>query len=554
MLRIALAAALLASPAAAKDVLAPSSILAVTVFPRGAEVVRVADVAAPAGASVIVVQDLPAEIDPDSVQVEGDMTGGVEITSVDASRIFIKKPGLPGLPDATERRRLEAEAQALKDERAALDGAVESAKAQKTLAQNLAKLPVSGPRGGESGAQPDWPVLFDLIGNRLVEAQKALLAAQVRQRGIDEKIKEIEERLNREPPEETERTEVRVFLEAAGEAKGRLRIRYRSENASWRPGYDARLTTGDKPALALSRRAHVAQDTGEDWNEVQLMLSTARPGGATAAPSLRPIIVEFEREAPLPKAMMRAPAPAGAPPAEGFAAESADREVAGYSAARVAIRPAVIEASTYQAIFKIASKATIKSGVGDKKVLIANETLKPTVKVISAPKENTTAFLNANFIYQGEAALLPGDVSLYRDNVYVGAGALPLIAAGQEHNLGFGPDDSVKVNRISVKREKGETGVLTSSNVDEQHFSITVKNLHAKPVAVMVLDQMPYSEDEKIVVEMLPVTTPPSETNHEDKRGVVVWEMELRPGEERALAFSYQINWPAKREIVTAPR
>ncbi len=561
-LLISIAVLLAAAPSHAADIKAVSSIAGVTVFPNGAEITRTADVSAPAGSSVLIIQDLPANIDTESVRVEGEMTGGVEINSVDANQIFIKKPGMPEIADASERKRLEDEIQALRDERTALDGVIEAANAQKALAQNLAKLPLSASPSQQPAPFPDWNSMFDLIGGRLGETQKLILASQIKQRQIDLKIKELEDRLNREPPEETERTEVRVFIEAAAAASGKMRIRYRSANAGWSPAYDARLATGEKDgqaSLALTRRATVSQETGEDWENVALMLSTARPGGSTAAPDIRPSQIDFRPDyVPAPKAIQRS-APSTAPEANTIfgADRKPDKEAAaGLSAPRAPITEvaAVIENSTYQAVFRIPANVSIKTGSGDKKVVISTETIKPTVKIISVPKQSTTAFLNANFTYKGEAALLPGETALYRDNVYVGAGQLPLIASGQEFNLGFGADDAVKVNRISVKREKGETGLLTSSNVDEQHFSITVKNLHAKPASIMILDQMPYSEDEKIVVEMLPVTTQPVETNHDDKRGVLAWEMDVKPGEEKVIFLSYQITWPLKRDVVTIDR
>ncbi|MDZ4791956.1 MAG: mucoidy inhibitor MuiA family protein [Hyphomicrobiales bacterium] len=559
-LLVSIVVLLATAPSQAADIKAASTIAGVTVFPKGAEITRTAEVSAPAGSSVFVIQDLPANIDTESVRVEGEITGGVEISSVDASQIFIKKPGVAEIADATERKRLEDEIQALRDERASLDGVIEGANAQKALAQNLAKLPLASSRGQQPSLAPDWNGLFDLIGGRLGEIQKTILASQVKQREIDVKIKELEERLNREPPEETERTEVRVFIEAASQAAGKMRIRYRSVNAGWSPAYDARLATekDGQASLALTRRATVTQETGEDWENVAMMLSTARPGGSTAAPDIRPTLVDFRPDiAPAPKAALRqAPQAAPAPDAFRFGADSkfGEESETADMPKPITQASAIIENSTYQAVFKIPAKVSIKTGSGDKKVVISTETIKPTVKIISVPKQSTTAFLNANFTYKGEAALLPGEAALYRDNVYVGSGQLPLIASGQEFNLGFGADDAVKVNRISVKREKGETGLLTSSNVDEQHFSITVKNLHAKPAVVMILDQMPYSEDEKIVVEMLPVTTQPVETNHDDKRGVLAWEMDVKPGEEKVIFLSYQITWPLKREVVTVDR
>jgi uncharacterized protein (TIGR02231 family) len=216
-------------------------------------------------------------------------------------------------------------------------------------------------------------------------------------------------------------------------------------------------------------------------------------------------------------------------------------------------RAATMEASPFQAIFHVPGRSTVLSSVGERRLFIASETLKPTLKIVTVPKENAAAFLHAAFTHESPAPYLPGKIALYRDGVFAGSSDLPLVPAGEERELGFGLDDAVKVNRVSVKRAKGETGIITSSNVDEQHYKITVTNLHDRSIPLLVLDQMPYSEDEKIIVELLPLTTKPVDVNYDDKRGLVAWSMDLKPKEEREIAFTYQITWPAKREVIVRP-
>ncbi len=558
-------ACLVTSPVHAADIKVQTRIDAVTVFPSGAEITRAGETTLAAGEHVLIVEDLPAGIDGDSIRVEGELTGAVEIGSIDTKQIFIRQPGQGDVADESERKRLEREIERLQDEKAALQGVIEAAEAQKALAQNLARLPLGGQQpGSRADAAPvDWKVLFDLIGDRMQGIGSAIHEAKLKQRAIEKNIAELSERLNREPPAEAERTEVRIHLEAQGEAKGRIRIRYRSNEAAWQPIYDARLTsaTKDKPAsLVIARRASIEQSTGEDWDNVALTLSTARPGEATAPPKLASLQIDF-RPPPQPK-------PVAAPIAPRMAVPDQDRlrsampEAAGTDEEAVMQRKlmpapersAEVEASAYQAVFKIGGKVSVKNGVGAKKVLIGTEKIEPAVKIVTVPKLSAAAFVNAGFTLDSDAALLPGEVSLYRDGVFIGKGQLPLIADGQEHDLGFGVDDAIRVSRINVKREKGETGLLTSSNTDEQHFRITLKNLRKGPVTVTAIDQMPFSEDEKIVVEMLPLTTQPVEINHENRRGVLAWDVVLQPGEEKTINLSYQVTWPAKREIITIER
>ena len=86
---------------------------------------------------------------------------------------------------------------------------------------------------------------------------------------------------------------------------------------------------------------------------------------------------------------------------------------------------------------------------------------------------------------------------------FVGNGRLPLLAPGEEHELGFGVDDSVRVRHAIAEEKRGETGIITSSKTDTRNYRITVKNLHARAIPVTVIDQIPVSQNADIKVELL---------------------------------------------------
>ena len=541
-------------PALAADIAVRSKIDKVTVFQSGAEIARTFEAAVEAGPHVLVLADLPSGMEANSVRVDGEAGGAVEITSIDARQIFVKKPSGAEGPDETERKRIDVELLRLTDERAALDGIVAAAEGQKALAENLSRLPLSGtakPMDPQAAATQDWNALFDLIGARLAATAKTAQDARIKQRDLDERIAVLRQQLQHEPLEEWERTEIRIHIEASVPAKASLRLRYQVAQASWEPIYDARLTTVGKsrPAsLILARRASISQNTGEDWNEAKVTLSTVRPGGATAAPELASMKVMFRPE-PRPSQSVlenRARGLPGAPAPEA----SSDRPA--QTTAPVEERKALVDNSPYQAAFNIAQTVTVKSGVGQKKVLISAEEVYPSIIVLAVPKLDATAYLHARFTHDGLSPLLPGAVSLYRDGVYVGQGALPLTLRGEEKELGFGPDDGVKVARVELKRAKGESGIISSSATDEQHFKITVKNAHDWTVPVTIIDQLPVAENEQIAVEALPMTTEPSERNYGDKLGVLAWTFDLEQQKEKDITLSYEVKWPAKREITVS--
>jgi uncharacterized protein (TIGR02231 family) len=121
-------------------------------------------------------------------------------------------------------------------------------------------------------------------------------------------------------------------------------------------------------------------------------------------------------------------------------------------------------------------------------------------------------------------------------------------------HLGFGADDKVKIERSVVKRNEGSAGlIVTTSKTDERTFKTTVRNGHDFPIKIAIWDQLPVSENEEIVVEMLPSTTPPTTTNVHDRRGVLEWAFEAKPGEVRDVAFAWRVRWPKDKGVVIIP-
>ena len=94
---------------------------------------------------------------------------------------------------------------------------------------------------------------------------------------------------------------------------------------------------------------------------------------------------------------------------------------------------------------------------------------------------------------------------------------------------------------------------MTTSKTDERAFKTSVRNGHDFPIRIAIEDQLPVSENEDIVVEMLPSATPPTATNLRDRRGVLEWAFEAKPGEARDIAFAWRVRWPKDRGVVMIP-
>ena len=277
------------TPALAADIAALSRVDAVTVFPSGAEVTRAAEASIAAGEHTLIFDNLPGDLVPETLRVEGVAGGDVEIGSVDARMVHLPSTTIDG-----RRKALEAEIRKLTDERTRLDQVIADAEYQKGLMQNLAANAFAPPPkegAAKTFDAADLGQLLDLVAGKLEAFSRSILEAQVRQREIDQSIADLNTAMAALAPQEQARMVVSVHLSAPAAAKGTFRLKYRIANAGWQPIYDARLTSPDRTASArieLVRRAAVVQSTAESWDNVALTLSTARPVGATAAPEITP--------------------------------------------------------------------------------------------------------------------------------------------------------------------------------------------------------------------------------------------------------------------------
>ena len=543
---LAVIAAFAAMPAQAADIDATSIPDAVTVYPDGASVTRVITLDVPAGDNTLVAKDFPLTLDPSSLRVEGEAAAKLTIGAIDTRPPRAAPPA--NLPELDKR------IEALKDERANLQGAINAAAARRKFAERFAE---SSPAGigdkGEARPIADWRLAFAAVAEEVATADAAIRDAERKQRDIDREVARLESDRAARPPA---KLEVRIDLASSAATRATLRVTYAVRNARWTPLYDARLDTGSKdrkPALELVRRAEITQKTGEDWTNVALAVSTVRTARGGSAPELNSLIVQYPQpprqlgaisggsaDMPANTRMAKVAMPAAAPPEQlDKVAEEAQ---------------AVTEVGGFQVTFRIPGRVSLGANEGAKSLRVSTATIAPDLSVRSAPVRDPSAYLEASFKQAEDAPLLPGRISIYRDGGFVGRGQMAAAGKDETVRLGFGADDKVKVERSVVRRNEGSAGlIVTTAKTDERSFKTVIRNGHDFPIRIAIEDQLPVSENEDIQVEMLPSTTPPTATNLRDKRGVLEWAFEARPGEARDIAFAWRVRWPKDKGVVMTP-
>jgi uncharacterized protein (TIGR02231 family) len=539
-------------PALAGDIDVGSSIDSVTVYPDGATVTRVITIDLPQGDATLVARDFPPGLDTASLRVEGETAAPVTIGAIDARSPRPERP--PAAPE------LEQRWQALKDQRAALDDQIAAETARKQFAERFAaQTPFGLGEKGEARPLADWRAAFAAVADEIKSAHEAIRAFRLKQRDLDLEIRQVEAALAANP---ARKMEVRIDLAANAASHARFRVSYTVRGARWAPLYDARLDSGTrerKPSLELIRRAEIVQQTGEDWQDVALTVSTVRTAKGGSGPELQPLIVRYYQPPALRQSRVLDDAMGRVPIVGLTTAYKDDPTLAAAAAPQPAPVPAkeqetTIDTGGFQAVFRVPGRVSVAASEGAKSFRVSTEQIAPELLVRAVPALDETAYLEASFKHAEEAPLLPGRVSVYRDGIFVGRSAMPLTPKDEMLRLGFGADEKVKVTRTITRKIEGSAGIISSAKTDEREFKITLRSGHARPIKAVIEDQVPTSETAEIQVEMLPVTTPPSERDLRDRRGVLAWNFEAAPGEAKEIKLGWRLRWPGDKVVAYEPR
>ena len=533
----ALLAALLATtalPAVADTLPATSRITAVTVYPDGARLTREVTFTAPAaGNHELLVTDLPYDSDPGLIRLAGSDGLQLGAFNLRADRL---PPREDPLTEAQKAAKTEVEAAEVAADSAQL--ALEAITAKVEAAEAQARFLSSFTGALPDGATPETiKAMAGMIGAETLAARQAALAAKGDLPPAQKAVTQAQEVLAKAqaaydalPSADMDYTALSVAVTAAGAGEATVTITQYVGNASWQPVYDLNLTRDGGDKLTLDRSVLVTQYTGEDWDGVALTLSSSRPSEQAAPSQLWPELRSIGPEVDVEELSRKA-----------YGSDSALYETAPEAAAAPITAAMAYEGDTV--VYQYPEPVTVATGAENLRLALDSLDFAPVVEAVAVPRLDDTAFVMASFTNASDEPLLPGQAMLFREGVLVGSTWLDVIAPGVETDLGFGAIETLRVKREMPKRQGGETGVFTSSNQQTESAVITVENTGTEAWPVRILDQVPYSEQDDLEVEVT-ASPAPSETDVEGQRGILAWDFDLAAGGKQTITLEHVLTWP----------
>lgn len=494
----------------------------VTIFPDRAQVTRLVEIPVNPGEHRVTISGLPASLDTSALRIRADGPDGLILGSVDTRLVR----GSEARQART--RELEQAITELEDEHQAVEYRIDTLDLQLALVQSLAEEP------GDGDIRPEqWGDALTAIGVGARNAYTERLSAERERRDLDRELERLRAQLQDLGKQQQDSIEATFGYRSAEAGEARFHLEYIVPDARWLPEYSLELDT-DNRALEIIQRARVRQDTGEDWNDVQLRLSTSQPALGGRLPELQPWHINIRRPRP---AHYRDEASA---PALETVAASQMKEAEPLMAA--------VEGSAFVTEYVVPGTVDVPADNSGHIFGLDRHELAIELSARAVPSRQGFAFLHAKGTYQGEAPLLGGRASLIQDGDLVGRTRLDSMGPGTELGLAFGVDPRIEVKHSLQKDERGSDGMIRKRRWREQVYLMEITNQHTRSMEIIIQDRLPVPGDERIEVTLTEDTDPPSSRDVNDRPGIVEWHHQYEAGETRRIRFGYRVTWPADTE------
>ena len=529
----ALAALASLAAAAAAPESAASRITRVTVYPGAAVVERAAPVAA--GARRVVFECLPAKLDEQSLTASA--SAAVRVGEISVQTLPREQAAACASPLQERIRELQDKIAAADAEKEALDLSAEYLKA-------VIKAVQAAPDGGERATATNASAITATAEALRKSGQdNALRALQLdrRKEDLQRQLKPLLAESRRLGGSRVTTVTVTLAAEKAGEA----RLSYQVRGPGWQPGYRAALDPAG-PGVKLERLALVAQDTGEDWQDVALTLSTGQPGRATQAELPRPWTLDISQPE-LERARSasfsgRSYSPAVEP---AVMSQEASAEEAG-SAPEMPRFEVETTDRAYATEFRAPQRITVPASGERVTLTLGSVTVPARLITRAAPAVEEAAYLIAE-ITPPDGIWPAGPMQLTRDGALVGSGRLDF-SQPAPIALSFGPDEQVSVKAEAAQDRSGTAGFMGSKGERKTRRAFSVQNRRKTPIELQVIDAAPVSKNERITVQSA-YTPKPADTAFLKQPGLILWQQSLAAGATASFSAEHTIQWPKDAQI-----
>jgi uncharacterized protein (TIGR02231 family) len=516
----------------------------VILYLDGAEVAQTKNVSVNAGRTMVIFTGLSPKLISKSIQV--NVNNGASVLSVSDKINFLaeqkQSPRVKQLRDSIEM---------YNDILAQINYDYDAYNKEKTM---LAKNESIG--GQDKGVSiVDLKLAADYYRVRLKDINSELFKLDKKQVKTQQAVNKMNSQLNEVIGDaQLPTAEIAVLISSTSKTLVDIDLKYVVKESGWVPSYDLISEDINKPVL-LKYKAKVYNNSGVDWNDVKLKISSADPLKNASKPDLAAWFLNFSTQnnyvGYYKNDNMANNAPSAAYKQQKSIAQEQtlydeENQVKG-SKGKVKQLPQAteeIQVSELSAEFDIKQNYSIPSDAKPYLIDVTSYNLNASFQYYSVPKVEKEAFMLARIAGWEDLDLIEGQANVYLAGTYVGQSYINTRSVADTLDLSFGRDKKIQVTRTKLKENNSEQTTGTTKKVSYT-YEIMVKNNHKSPIQIEIEDQLPISQNSEIIVDVKEI----SKADRNEATGQLKWKLSLAPDETKKIILSFSIKYPKAKAV-----
>ncbi|MCD6378915.1 mucoidy inhibitor MuiA family protein [bacterium] len=542
---------------APKEVELKTKIVETTVYRKDdVRIIRRGKIEVTTGLYKLICTDFPSRTSSSSIQVEGNGSAEAKITGIDirdTENLYTKSPEYNKLLKDLEKLNLKEDSLAIQQK--SLNKRLKFVLSLSNFSLESANEELAR----ESFDIKDWQNLLNFIENENTSIENKISDIRRKSGKIKENIQSISLKLNNMRVSKKGK-EVIIDCEVMSAGDLTINFSYLVGFAAWTPEYVLRYNKLTQ-TIDLSYKALVEQKSGENWENVYVLLSTARPHLGAAPPKLTP---SYIRTRPIYPSISRMSNTKNVN--ESLAMKSSIIKTSDELHVRggrdhsinFSLEETETSKSGFSANFAIKNPISISSGA-TRRVLIKRVKIPVELSLYSCPRLSEHTFAAGKITNTMDIPILEGTGGIYVETkpsensipitTFVGNENILSAASGEKITVHLGIDQDIKVKHKLEKREYLSKKKNKRTEI-RYHYTITAENFKKHDVELTIEDRLPVSTMDDIDVDDIDIKPQP-DTRRDD--GIITWKLPLKNGEKINISIEYTIkfpgDWPESRII-----
>ncbi|WP_036033205.1 mucoidy inhibitor MuiA family protein [Leptospira noguchii] len=356
---------------------------------------------------------------------------------------------------------------------------------------------------------------------------------------LKKKLSELQDKMNviLSLSEKSSRmTKILVSFTGTEKKEGRLNLTYQSGKVSWKPFYSVSMDGKEK--VEFEYFAEINQESGEDWKNINLLLSTSSPDVSGRRPRLSSQRLYDQKKQTNKDGIV-------AIQGQNLAEES---NVAPEVESPEAEMTGLSEESGSGFLFRYSKPVTLLSRKESKKISLASFVAEATFTTLYVPSLKRYPLIKGIFKNVSGFPILPGEVAVFRQAGMVGTSNFGYVSPGEKAEISFGSENEI---RAIYRKESNQTkeGILSGTKIIEKSIRVELENFGKESRTISFQESIPVSGVENVKVLIDSNTTPGYSEIRKDS-GILEWKLDLKPNQKQEIKLKYRVSFPADFDLI----